>query len=92
MIGKYNGIVIGGPTGNRRRVRFCDADACGSCDLVEGHPDCLRRKANFCRWLAAGFSRLALGTALNKLGLDLLKDAEALDREHVLAHDKRATM
>jgi hypothetical protein len=90
MTSKYDGIVIGGLTGNRRRVTFCDADACCSCGLVEGHPDCLRRKANFCRWLAARFPRLALGTALNKLGFDLLRDAEALDREHLLSRRKRA--
>jgi hypothetical protein len=89
MTSKYEGL-IGGLTGHRPPVTFCDADACCSCGLVEGHPDCLRRKAIFCRELAAGFVGAALGAALNKLSLALLKDADALDRERVLSHGKRA--
>jgi hypothetical protein len=68
-------------------VTFCDADACASCSLVEGEPDCLRRKAGFCLWLAAKFPGAAIGAALKKMGLDLIKDSEALDRERaVLSH------
>jgi len=58
-----------------------------SCSLVEGEPDCLRRKAAFCLWLAAKFPGAAIGAALKKMGLDLIKDSEALDRERaVLSH------
>jgi hypothetical protein len=34
-------------------ITFCDADDCAPCSLVEGDPDCLRRKADLCLWLAA---------------------------------------
>jgi hypothetical protein len=68
----------------REPVTFCDADACGSCSLVEGDPDCLRRKAGFSFWLAAKFSGAAIGAALKKMGLDLIKDSEALDRERAV--------
>jgi hypothetical protein len=70
--------------GNREPVRFCDADACGSCGFAEGVPQCLRRKAKFCFWLANRFPSAGLGTALRKLGLDLTKDADALARERVV--------
>jgi hypothetical protein len=52
--------------------------------LVEGDPDCLRRKADFCLWLAAKFPGAAIGAALKKMGLDLIKDSEALDRERAV--------
>ena len=74
-------------------MNFCDADSCSSCDLAEGEPECLRHKANFCRWLAMRFPREALGAALSKLGLDLIEDSEALKRERVaLARRKHAAM
>jgi hypothetical protein len=73
-----------GLNGYRESVTFCDADACGSCGLAEGAPHCLRRKANFCFWLANRFARADLGIALHKLGLDLTKDADALERERVV--------
>jgi hypothetical protein len=79
--------VIGmdhGLNGNRNSVRFCDADACACCDLAEGAPHCLRRKANFCFWLASRFTTADLGVALHKLSLNLTKDADALEREQVV--------
>ena len=75
---------------DREPVTFCDADACGSCSLVEGDPDCLRRKAGFCLWLAAKFLGAAFGAALKKMGLDLIKDSEALDRERAVLFHRRA--
>jgi hypothetical protein len=72
-------------------MKFCDADACWSCGLAEGDPECLRRKADFCLWLAARFPETALSTTLNKLGLDLIEDSEALERERaVFSRRKRA--
>jgi hypothetical protein len=82
-----------GLNGYRESVAFCDADACGSCGLAEGAPHCLRRKANFCFWLANRFAGADLGIALHKLGLDLTKDADALERERVvLSGRNRATI
>ena len=78
---------------DREPVRFCDADACASCGLVESEPGCLRRKAGFCLWLAAKFPGAAIGAALKKMGLDLIKDSAALDRERaVLSHRSRRAM
>jgi hypothetical protein len=79
------------PGDNQNPMTFCDADACCTCGVVEGDSDCLRRKADFCLWLAVRFPRAALGAALNKLGLDLIKDSEALERERaVLSRRKPA--
>jgi hypothetical protein len=77
--GQLDGLGEGEPR------TFCDADACASCSLLEGDPNCLRRKADFCLWLAARFPGAAIGAALRKMGLDLIKDSEALDRA-VLSH------
>jgi hypothetical protein len=89
-MGDYE-VIDRAPSDNRNPVTFCDADACCSCDLAEGEPDCLRRKADFCLWLAVKFSRAAVGAAFNKLGLDLIKDSEALERERaVLVQRKQA--
>jgi hypothetical protein len=92
-MGDYESIVVDhAPSDSRTPVMFCDSDACCSCDLAGGDPDCLRRKADFCLWLAVEFPRIALGAALNKLGLNLIKDSEALERERaILARRKRAT-
>ena len=65
-------------------MKFCDADACCSCTLVEGEPECLRRKANFCLWLALTFPKTGVRSVLEKLGLDLVKDSEALEQEQVV--------
>ena len=79
------------PGDDQNPMTFCDADACCTCGVVEGNSDCLRRKADFCLWLAVRFPRAALGAALNKLGLDLIKDSEALERERaVLSRRKPA--
>ena len=84
-MGDYEVTVIdGAPSDNRNPVTFCDADACCSCALAEGDPDCLRRKADFCLWLAVRFPRAALGAALNKLGLNLIKDSKALELERAV--------
>ena len=70
-------------------MKFCDADACSSCDLAEGEPDCLRRKAEFCFQLTLRFPKTGLRAALEKIGLNLIKDSEALERERaVLAHSR----
>jgi len=68
-------------------VRFCDADACCSCALAEGGPDCLRRKADFCFWLAIRLARV--GAVLNKLGLHLIADAEAQERKRAVVSNPR---
>jgi hypothetical protein len=89
-MGDYE-VIDRAPNDNRNPMTFCDADACCSCGLAEGDPNCLHRKANFCLWLAMKFPRAALGAALNKMGLDLIKDSEALERERaVLARRKQA--
>jgi hypothetical protein len=81
---------LDGLGGDQEPVTFCDADACASCALVEGEPDCLRRKAGFCHWLAAKFPGAAIGTGLMKMGLDLIKGSEALDREQAVLSHRRA--
>jgi hypothetical protein len=86
-------VIDRGPGDNQNPMTFCDADACCSCALAEGDPDCLRRKADFCLWLAARFSRAGIRSALEKLGFDLIKDSEALDRERtVLSHRHSASI
>jgi hypothetical protein len=79
------------PGDNQNPMTFCDADACCTCGVVEGDSDCLRRKADFCLWLAVRFPRAALGAALNKLGLDLIKDSEALERERAVLSRRKPT-
>ena len=71
-------------------MRFCDADACCFCHLKEGEPDCLRRKAEFCFWLRMKVSSDGLGAALQKLGTDLIRDAEALRREQIVFSRRKA--
>src|SRR6516162_6542987 len=41
-------------------------------------PACLRQKAEFCLWLAARISNRDLRTAVEKMRLDLLEEADAL--------------
>jgi hypothetical protein len=65
-------------------MKFCDADACQSCALPEGSPACLRHKARFCTWLAAKTSSEPVRTALEKMSLDLMEDANALEQEQML--------
>lgn len=63
---------------------FCDADGCSSCDLAEGDPECLRRKADFCIRLALRFRQARIAAALQKMALDLIKESEALERERAV--------
>jgi len=67
---------------------FCDADACPSCDLEEGEPACLHRKADFCLRLAVKNLGADLRAAFEKLGLDLLRDSDALERERAVLGNK----
>jgi hypothetical protein len=67
---------------------FCDADACPSCDLEEGEPACLRRKADFCLRLAVRNLSADLRAGLAKLSLDLLRDSDALEKERVVLGNK----
>jgi hypothetical protein len=69
-------------------MELCDADACPSCDLAEGEPACLRRKADFCARLAAATSGVGLRAALEKLSLDLLRESDALERERAVLGTK----
>ena len=71
-------------------MKFCDADACPSCALVEDECACLQHKARFCIGLAARTSNSGLRVALEKLGLDLIAESDALEKERaVVCHDKR---
>jgi hypothetical protein len=65
-------------------MKFCDADACPACALREGSPECLRQKAQFCMWLAPRSSSEAVRTAIEKMGSDLMDEANALEREQKL--------
>ena len=67
---------------------FCDADACSSCDLEEGEPACLQRKADFCLRLAVKNLGADLRAAFEKLGLDLLRDSDALQKERAVLGNK----
>jgi hypothetical protein len=67
-------------------MRFCDADACTCCPLADqlSTASCRRHKAQFCMWLSTtqqGGSR----TALEKLSLELMDEASALEKEGDLA-------
>ena len=71
-------------------MKFCDADACPSCALVEDECACLQHKAQFCIGLAARKSNSSLRVALEKLGLDLIAESDALEKERaILSHGKR---
>lgn len=65
-------------------MKFCDADACQSCALPEGSPACLRQKAHFCVWVSKKASNQVVRAALEQMSLDLMEEANALDREQVL--------
>jgi hypothetical protein len=62
-------------------MKFCDADACHSCPAAVDMPCCLRRKAQFCLWLAGSRSAPSIRGALETMSLRLMEDAEALERE-----------
>ena len=62
-------------------MTFCDADACPSCPLAGNVPSCLRHKAQFCLQLARETSGRGICTALAKMSLQLMEEAEALEKE-----------
>jgi hypothetical protein len=65
-------------------MKFCDADACPSCALAVDEYACLRHKARFCIELATTTSNNGLRVALEKLGLDLIAEADALVKERAV--------
>ena len=65
-------------------MKFCDADACPTCALPEGSPACLRQKAHFCMWLAPRASNDVVRAALEKMSLDLMAEANAIELEQGL--------
>ena len=44
----------------------------------------MRQKAKFCSWLASTASGEAIKVALEKMGRDLIEEANALEREQLL--------
>lgn len=64
-------------------MKSCDADACASCPAAADLPCCLRRKAQFCRLVARRRSARRIRGALRTMALQLIKDADALEREAV---------
>jgi hypothetical protein len=64
-------------------MRFCDADACIDCSLAHqaGMAACLRQKAQFCMWLSTT-RPLEARAALEKLSLELMEDASAIEKEN----------
>jgi len=62
-------------------MKFCDPEICRSCPAAADMPCCLRRKAQFCMWLARRRSARAIRGALETMSLRLMEDAEALERE-----------
>jgi hypothetical protein len=65
-------------------MKFCDADARPSCALPMDEYACLRHKARFCIELATTTSNNGLRVALEKLGLDLIAEADALVKERAV--------
>jgi hypothetical protein len=61
-------------------MKFCRPELCPSCPLAEDKPTCLRQKAEFCGWLAARISSPDLRTAVEKMRLELLREAAALEK------------
>ncbi len=57
-------------------MKFCRPDLCRSCPLAKDKPACLRQKAEFCSWLAARMSNRDLHTAVEKMRLELLAEAD----------------
>lgn len=65
-------------------MTFCNADACQSCPAAADMPGCLRRKAQFCMLVARKRSARNIRRALRTMALQLMKDADALEREAVI--------
>ena len=61
-------------------MKFCRPDLCPSCPLAEDKAACLRQKAEFCSWLAARMSNRDLRTAVEKMRLELLAEADNLKK------------
>jgi hypothetical protein len=68
-------------------MRFCRPDLCPSCPLAEDKPACLRQKAEFCAWLAARISNPDLRTAVEKMRLELLQEADTFEKVIVTVID-----
>jgi hypothetical protein len=62
-------------------MRFCDVDACSSCELAADECACLRKKAQFCLWLSVRAANLKIRGVLEKLSVDLIAESEALEKE-----------
>jgi hypothetical protein len=65
-------------------MRFCDADACLDCSLADGTAACLRRKAEFCMWLATTRPPESRST-LERLSLELMEEASAIEKENSIS-------
>jgi hypothetical protein len=64
-----------------KTMKFCSAELCPSCPFAENKPACLRQKAEFCLWLVARTSNRDLRVAVEKMRVELLKEADALEKE-----------
>jgi hypothetical protein len=65
-------------------MKFCDADACLGCSRAEGTPVCLRHKAQFCMWLASKSLHQPVREALEKLSMDLIEEASAVEKTQAI--------
>jgi hypothetical protein len=65
-------------------MKFCDAAACSSCPLREDVSACLRQKAQFCGWLMTKTYTSGIRTALEKMILQLMEEADAVEKEKAL--------
>jgi hypothetical protein len=64
-----------------KTMKFCSAKLCRSCPFAENKSACLRQKAEFCLWLVARTSNHDLRVAVEKMRVELLKEADALETE-----------
>jgi hypothetical protein len=62
-------------------MRFCDADACSSCEVAADECACLRQKAQFYLCLSVRAANLKIRGVLEKLGVDLIAESDALKKE-----------
>ncbi len=61
---------------------FCSAWQCAFCSLPEGSAPCLRKQARRCECLLMRVTSRGLHDALAELHLDLIGQAEALEKDH----------
>jgi len=76
-------------------MKFCDAAECPSCPLAGNVPACLRNKAQFCLRLAQMPIADGIRRPLEKMGLYLMQEADALEKETavlVRATDRSASL